>query len=182
MASVKKADKILKYLKDNPSCTLSEAADATESTSRYVRMLRDKKCPGKSSQARYERIGVLSDVHVPYQEVEAVEKAISKLKERNIDRLVLLGDICDFYSISYFKKDPRRIRFNKEVEKCREWLTWLRCQMFPGIKIDYIEGNHETRLFSYLLDKAPELIGTGNMTVEGLLGLDELERNNVPHQ
>jgi hypothetical protein len=53
------------------------------------------------------RVGILSDVHVPYHDEVAVLAAVHHLAELGLDALLLNGDIGDFYALSRWIKDPR---------------------------------------------------------------------------
>lgn len=73
-----------------------------------------------------------------------------------IDFIVLLGDLLDFYDISWFCKDPRRRRVDEEIETAVEVLTIIRRE-FPDNDLIYKTGNHEERLDMYLMRNAPKL-------------------------
>jgi predicted phosphodiesterase len=45
------------------------------------------------------RLGIMSDVHIPYHDRQAVESAVAHLKSLAIDTLLLNGDILDFYCV-----------------------------------------------------------------------------------
>lgn len=62
-----------------------------------------------------KKIGVLSDIHFPYHNLEALRVAIAYLREQEIDCLYLNGDIFDFYSISRHEKDPDMQDFPREI-------------------------------------------------------------------
>lgn len=90
-----------------------------------------------------KRVGVLSDIHVPYHSPGAVEAAVNQLKANNIDTLIINGDFADFYAISRHDKSPER-DFPAELRMVREMLAYLRAS-FPKAKIIAKEGNHEFR-------------------------------------
>ncbi len=106
-----------------------------------------------------ERTAILYDCHAPYHDPGAYEIALEYIKnlKPKINRLILGGDYVDFYKISFFKSDPERMSFEDEVNIVSDMLKDLR-QRFYRVPIDYIEGNHEARMFNHLRDKAPELI------------------------
>jgi predicted phosphodiesterase len=105
-----------------------------------------------------ERTALLYDVHVPYQDDAAYYMAIDYIRalKPKINRLILAGDFVDFKDISWFKNDPKRLSYEEEVNIAIDKLKELR-KMFYRIPIDYIEGNHEERLWRYVRDKAPKL-------------------------
>ena len=124
-----------------------------------------------------ERTALIFDAHCPYHDKQAYALAldyISNLKPR-INKLVLAGDFVDFYQISFWKSDPDRLPFKDEVALINVELQDLR-KRFYRIPIDYIEGNHEVRLFRYVKEKAPDLLF--NNDVETLL---KLRQRNIKY-
>ena len=106
-----------------------------------------------------ERTALLFDCHVPYQDNDAYYMALDYLRmlKPKVNRVVLAGDFVDFYKISFWKSDPARLSFEDEVGVAIDILKELR-KMFYRTPIDYLEGNHEERLFRYVRDKAPDLL------------------------
>jgi len=102
------------------------------------------------------RVGIMSDVHVPYHDEVAVQAAVDHIGEAGVSAILLNGDICDFYSISRWDKDPSKRDFSGELTACREFLAWLR-EQFPTIPIVLKAGNHEERFNHYIFQHAPEL-------------------------
>jgi predicted phosphodiesterase len=99
---------------------------------------------------------ILSDVHLPYQDNEALECAISEGLKQECDAIILNGDALDCHMISDFVKDPRKRKFKDELYSIRQFLASLR-HTFPNAHIYYKEGNHEERYWRYMRIKAPEL-------------------------
>lgn len=96
-----------------------------------------------------ERIVVLNDLHVPFHDTKTLRSVYKAVKDANPDRIILGGDVCDFYSISTFSKDPmRRMNLQDEVERVQTVLIDIR-KRFPKADIDFIPGNHEERLDYY---------------------------------
>jgi predicted phosphodiesterase len=118
------------------------------------------------------RIGILSDVHVPYHDERAVRVAVDHLLEVGIDALVLNGDIADFYAISRWIKDPRQRDFAGELEACRDFIGWIR-EQFPDIPMVYKAGNHEERFQIFIWQHAPELSKDRLTSLQAWLHLDE---------
>jgi predicted phosphodiesterase len=104
------------------------------------------------------RVLVLSDVHVPYHDEVALNAALAHGDEFNPDAVLLNGDIADFYRVSRYQKDPDRRSFQQELDAVRQFLAHLRAR-FPRSRIVYKLGNHEERWWSYLWQRAPELMG-----------------------
>jgi predicted phosphodiesterase len=104
-----------------------------------------------------ERVALLYDVHAPFHDKQAYQTTLDYFKnlKPKVDKLVIGGDFVDFHKISFWKNEVR-MSFEDEVAKCNDMLKDLR-QQFYRMPIDYLEGNHEQRLFRYIRDKAPDL-------------------------
>jgi len=118
------------------------------------------------------KLGVLSDVHVPYHDKTALAAAVQRLRVVGVDTVLLNGDIADFFAISRWEKDPRKRNFSREIESVREFLAYIRGQ-FPKAAIYFKEGNHEERWHKYLFNKAPELLGLDVTTFANLVNASE---------
>lgn len=127
------------------------------------------------------KVGILSDVHVPYHSEVAVKAAVDWLKAADIRALLLNGDICDFYAISRWMKDPRSRDFVGELEAVRGFLGWLR-QEFPDIPIVLKSGNHEERWNHYIWQHAPELSSDRLTSLHAWLHLAEHDIQLVEEQ
>lgn len=123
--------------------------------------------------ASVTRLLILSDVHIPYHNIEAVTLALQYGKERNINGIMLNGDILDFYGLSSFEKDPRKRRFSEELEMGRQFLKILRKE-FDGVPIYFKLGNHCERYERYLRIKAPELLDVSEFRLDVLLKFGEI--------
>lgn len=112
---------------------------------------------------------VLSDVHVPFHEPEAVELAIGYGLDRKVDGILLDGDFQDCAAISKWRTAKRD--FVREVELTIDMLDWLR-DVVGDIPIVWKPGNHEDRLRDYYIDHAPVMVGLGTASLETVLGLE----------
>jgi predicted phosphodiesterase len=117
---------------------------------------------------------VLSDIHIPYHNSEALNAAIKYGKSKKVDTVILNGDIADFYSVSHFIRDPRKVNFEHELEVLKLFLIEIRLA-FPKARIIYKVGNHEERFEIYCKVKAPELFGMGWTTYSNITGADLLD-------
>lgn len=117
---------------------------------------------------------VLSDVHIPYQDDEALASALDCGKREGVDTIILNGDAIDCHSISYFATAPSERNFKEELEQAKAFLALLR-RKFPQAKIIYKLGNHEERYESYMLNKAPELLEVPYFAFENVYELDRLD-------
>lgn len=119
-----------------------------------------------------KKVLVLSDIHFPYHDEEALRAAIDKGVSENVDCVLLNGDILDFYQLSDFSKDPSKPKMKVELEQGRWFMKALR-QTFPKAPIYYKIGNHEERLQRWLRIKAPEWIDTDEFQINILLKFGE---------
>lgn len=101
------------------------------------------------------KVLVCSDVHIPFQDDDAVSAFIVYSKKTKPDMIVLNGDILDMFMLSRFTKGEGRNPY-EEIQMCRRFLELIRDNN-PDAQIIYVIGNHETRLERYVLTKAPEL-------------------------
>jgi len=115
---------------------------------------------------------LLSDIHIPYHNEEALEIALSHGEEQQIDHILLNGDTCDFYNCSSYNKDPEERNLSNELQKTRQFLAHLR-DRFPKAKIVYKIGNHEDRWERFLSLKAPELLGISQFKMQHILNFDK---------
>jgi predicted phosphodiesterase len=120
------------------------------------------------------RVLVLSDVHSPYHSETGVQIALNHGVEQEADVVLLNGDILDFYAASKWEKDPRKRNLEKEIETGIGLLEYIR-ETFPSARIIYKEGNHEERWESFLIRKAPELLGVKKFSWQAVFELDRLK-------
>ncbi|MDR1493258.1 MAG: hypothetical protein LBT05_11115 [Planctomycetaceae bacterium] len=125
---------------------------------------------------------VINDLHVPFQNAAAVKMAVDFIREQKPGMIHILGDACDFYSVSRFDKDPtRRLNLQEEIDAVRDWLRELR-DAAPRSRIIYSEGNHEYRLRKYLMSEAKALAVLRALTLEKLLDFDSLKIRFQPQE
>lgn len=115
---------------------------------------------------------ILSDIHIPYQDNEALSVAINEGIRQGCDAVILNGDALDCHMISDFVKDPRKRKFKDELYAMRQFVDTLRGQ-FPSAHIYYKEGNHEERYWRYMRIKAPELFDIDAFDFASLCHLDK---------
>jgi predicted phosphodiesterase len=121
-----------------------------------------------------KKIGILSDIHVPFHSLEALTCAIKYLREQEIDCLYLNGDTFDFYSISRHEKEKDLRDFPREIEMARNFLQKLR-DIFPLIPIYFKAGNHENRFQRYLFSQAEEFAGLHELQFDKFFRMDHLK-------
>lgn len=126
-----------------------------------------------------KKIGILSDIHVPFHSLEALTCAIKYLRTSEIDCLYLNGDTFDQYSISRHERDPDLRDYPREVEMSRNFLQKLR-DIFPTIPIYFKAGNHENRHQRYINQQAEEFAQLQELQFEKFFRLDVLDIKYVP--
>jgi len=123
-----------------------------------------------------------SDFHIPYEDKKVVKLFFKflDLNKREIDYLILGGDIIDFYSLSRFNKDPRRaLEIQDDLDKVFDFMTTCG-RLVPNAKIKYLCGNHEKRLRTFKWSKVPEFAYLRCLEPEKLFRLNELDIEWIP--
>jgi predicted phosphodiesterase len=125
-------------------------------------------------EIKQSRILIISDLHFPYQNNEAITLALDYGKEKKVDCIILNGDVMDQANISRHERDWRARSIAEEFESVRVFLKSLRLH-FPKTKIVWKLGNHEERWEKFLYNKAPEIFDVNDFQLEVLLKLGELK-------
>ena len=119
---------------------------------------------------------LLSDIHLPYHDVEALECALDH--GHDADNVILNGDTVDFYATSRWDTDPNHRDLAGELQAARQFLMHLR-ERFPVANIYFKIGNHEERWEKFLWRKAPELCGVPDFKMEKLLRFEDLDIQEI---
>ncbi len=116
---------------------------------------------------------VLSDLHVPFHNEQAIEAALRHGLDNGCKHLVLNGDFFDFYKLSRWSQDPRQRNPSDELNTGAEVLAEL-VKHFSSDAIKLFKiGNHEARYESYLYERAPALVGIEAFELKELLPIDK---------
>lgn len=115
------------------------------------------------------RVGVLSDIHVPYHDRTALETAVKECKRHRCDTIIINGDLIDFCGISRFEKDPEVRQPAEEIRNTAQLMLWLR-QQFPKARLIYKEGNHCARWSVFIWKNAPVLWQLQQVRLPNVLG------------
>jgi len=118
------------------------------------------------------RILLLTDIHLPYHDEEALSIALEWGYERKPNAIILNGDTIDMYQASRFIKDRRLRDLAGELDMTREFLRELREQF--DCPVYFKIGNHEARWENYLKTVAPELLGIADFELDSILRFGEL--------
>lgn len=111
---------------------------------------------------------MLSDLHSPYHDSEALKLALEYGLDKEVDTVLFNGDTIDFFALSFWDKDPRDRDFQNELDTFQSILSIVN-EAYPKSKIVIKIGNHEERLERYLKVKAPELLGYNFLSYERLI-------------
>lgn len=121
-----------------------------------------------------ERLVVISDTQMPYDERKAVKALIKFIGDCQPDRVIHIGDLMDFPQPGRWTKDTRAEFEGSVFEDCQKakerFLEPLRA-VYDG-PIGVHEGNHDERPRNYLEKYAPALAGDGHYNIENLLDFD----------
>lgn len=115
---------------------------------------------------------ILSDIHMPYHEIDAIEISLEYGYKNKIDSIYLNGDVLDFFKISRYTKDGNAMSIKEERDMFFEFIAWLKSNF--DVPIFFKVGNHEERLSKYIMDKSPELASLPELTLAQFLKLDDL--------
>lgn len=122
-----------------------------------------------------QRVAFPTDEHFPYQDEHARSVAMQITRDFNPTIRVSGSDGMDFYAISRFDKDPRRLKaggLQREIDLWKKGQKEWR-DASPEAKAIYIPGNHEDRLRRYLWNH-PEIYELDVLRLSNLLGFAEL--------
>jgi hypothetical protein len=115
----------------------------------------------------HKRIGILSDIHVPYHNIPSLSAAITYFKKSKPDALLLNGDAIDCHRLSRFVKDPKKRNFKLELDTFKALFDIFEKEL--KCKIYFKLGNHEERYEQFLYEKASELVGVEEFEFENII-------------
>lgn len=122
------------------------------------------------------KIAFPTDEHFPFQDERARSVALQIVKDFDPDVRITGSDGVDFYSISKFDKNPKRLKLYGLQAEINAWRAgqreWL--DAAPNAKTKFIRGNHEDRLIRYLW-RHPEIADLEVLTLPSVLGLKQLK-------
>jgi predicted phosphodiesterase len=115
---------------------------------------------------------LISDLHIPYHDIDAITIALEYGVEHKVNTIVINGDMLDFCRISRFETDFSKRSVKQEFDSAKHFLRALR-QIFPSAEIYWIKGNHDQRYEKYLFQKASEIWDDPYFRLEERLRLNE---------
>jgi predicted phosphodiesterase len=111
------------------------------------------------------KVLILSDLHFPYQDNNAIDLAIKYGQKKDINCVLINGDMLDMPQHSRHERDWRNRSTKQEFDAVRE---------FPKARIIFKQGNHDERWEKWLYVKAPEIFDDEYFHLEQRLGFNEL--------
>jgi predicted phosphodiesterase len=114
------------------------------------------------------KIIVISDLHIPYHSIEAINAVIRYSKDKDFNTLFINGDLIDFHMLSRFQKDRRKRSVKQEIEAVNMFFDVIQT-LFPKWKIYYKKGNHCNRMDLWLHAQAPEIYDLPDVQFEQLI-------------
>lgn len=115
---------------------------------------------------------IIGDIHLPNHHNPTLKIAVKTAKKHKVSGILFNGDILDSHQLSKFCKDPLKPRYEAEVKLAKHLFDWFR-EQFPEADMIFKEGNHEERLQTYIMDKAPALFGIDEFRLPYILGLGQ---------
>jgi hypothetical protein len=114
-----------------------------------------------------QTIVLLPDPHCPFEDRELDARVESLIYALEPSRIVVLGDVIDFSSVSRHRDNPAWFASAQEsLQSGFEWLAGKR-DASSGCPIDWIEGNHDARLRNELLTRAERVYGLRPADIPG---------------
>lgn len=121
-----------------------------------------------------------SDFHFPYQDQPAVDSFVGMVKALGPHRVVLNGDIGDFFQLSRFNTAGiREDELQNEIDEANEFRAQVRAAA-PDAVLDETCGNHDDRIITYVANKAGSLKTLRALQPKALFQYDELNINWHP--
>jgi len=104
------------------------------------------------------------------------------VKDYQPEILIIGGDFFDFYQISEFDKEPKRLlQLQDDLHLAVRFLKELRDSL-PGTRIIFLEGNHEFRLTAFKWRRVPALAYLDALSPQKLFCLEELNIEYVDYR
>ena len=115
---------------------------------------------------------LISDLHIPYHDIEAITIALDYGKKENVNTIFINGDLIDNSQVSRFEKDMKKRSVKQEFDATKEFLVQLRAN-FPDASIYWLKGNHCVRWEKFLEQKVREIWDDPYFHLEERLRLNE---------
>ncbi len=131
---------------------------------------------------RFQTVMAMSDYHDEFHDPFWRRVWLDTLERVQPSIIILNGDIFDLAEFSRWEQDPREWDITRKMNIALDFIRDCR-EACPDAQIDFIEGNHEYRLFKHLSEATPALktvlADLHGFDIPKLLGLDEFEVNFI---
>jgi len=117
---------------------------------------------------------LISDLHIPYHNIEAVTIALDYGKKEKVNTIFINGDLIDFHMVSRFESDPKKRSIKQEFDATKEFLVQLR-KAFQKASIYWLKGNHCIRWEKFLHAKVREIWNDDYFYLEERLQLNQVK-------
>ena len=117
---------------------------------------------------------LISDLHIPYHNIQAVTIALDYGKQNNVNTIFINGDLIDNHQVSRFETDPKKRSVKQEFDATKQFLVSLRAA-FPDAAIYWLKGNHCIRWEKFLLMKVREIWDDEYFQLEERLQLNSVK-------
>lgn len=154
---IKNADNEIEYTEDMPNRRV-EFAVSFDVEPKFPPILpikgvslpkREKLAPTKAKKAV-----VLSDMQIPYHDLDAFGVALDIVRDVKPDTIVMLGDLLDLDAFSDFSNIPLSVEYSTNTQaaivEAHKVLELLR-RACPSAEIAVLEGNHDARITTNVL-------------------------------
>jgi hypothetical protein len=124
---------------------------------------------------------IINDIHRPFHDPRSLDLVLNILEDLKLDRLIINGDLVDFYNVNmHGPKHPNiSTTLQDELDDTRDFLIDLR-ERFPDIEIVLNAGNHMNRLDRFILKHSKPFWNV--VTPENHFNLESLDIEYHPYQ
>lgn len=117
-----------------------------------------------------KRILIISDLQIPYHDQRLVDNLIAFVKRYKPDQIVSIGDEIDMPSVSRWERG-RLGEYAGTIGRDRD----MTVKILEQLRVtDVVRSNHTDRLFTYIANQAPGLMGIPELQLENFLRLPML--------
>ena len=122
-----------------------------------------------------ETVVFVSDIHAPFHDEAAVAAALRLIRKVAPDRVVINGDVNDFFQLSRFNAGLERLDvLQDEIDAANRIRRAIRSAA-PNAHLLENEGNHDSRIKTYVQRNARALTSLAALNPAQLFMHDELE-------
>lgn len=117
-----------------------------------------------------KRILIISDLQIPYHDPRLVTNLIGFVKRYKPDEVVSIGDEIDLPSVSRWQRGTIG-EYAGTIGRDRD----MTVKILEQLRVNaVVRSNHTDRLFNYIANQAPGLMGIPELQLENFLRLPEL--------